>query len=63
MSVCVSILAAVVQYALRMRRIILPSVGCLAVPYFFHIISYKTRCSVKVVEDKMCDLISYTNFV
>jgi hypothetical protein len=35
---CVSV-ALVIQHAKRMRRIILSSVACLAVPYFFHIIS------------------------
>jgi len=30
----VSILAEIIQHAVRMLRIVLPSVGCLVVPYF-----------------------------
>jgi predicted exporter len=32
--VCVCVLALVIRYAKRMRRIILPSVACLGLPYF-----------------------------
>jgi hypothetical protein len=34
MSLCVRILALVIRHAERMRRILLSSVACLAVPYF-----------------------------
>jgi len=37
-SVCVSV-ALVIQHAKRMRRIILSPAACLALPYYFHIIS------------------------
>ena len=36
-SECVSV-ASVIQHAMRMRRIILPSVACLPLPIFFRII-------------------------
>jgi len=38
-SECVFV-ALVIQYATRMRHIILPSVLCQVVPCFFHIINY-----------------------
>jgi hypothetical protein len=41
---CVSL---IVRHAKRMRRFILSSVACLAVPYFFHIITQTARFSEK----------------
>jgi len=47
--------ASGIQHAKRMRHIIASSVTCLAVPYFFHIISLKARISKKkVIDQKLC---------
>jgi hypothetical protein len=52
---CVSILAENFQYALRIRRITLPSVGCLAVPYFLTLsLTRHDARGKKIVENKMC---------
>ena len=37
--------ALIIQHAKRMRCVILSSVACLGLPYFFHIISQMTRFS------------------
>jgi hypothetical protein len=60
---CVSV-ALVIKHAKRMRRIILSSVGCLAEPCFstFSLIQ-GTIFAKKVIEHKMCVLISSTTYV
>ena len=61
--VCVCILVLVTQHAMRMRRIILPSVACPAVTVFIHFISQTARFSEKINEHKMCVLVFFTTFV
>ena len=59
-SECLSV-ALFIQHAQRMHRVLLPSVVCLTLPYFFHIISLTARFSDKtVIEHKMCALIFST---
>ena len=41
----VSYFSSFIRHTKRMRRIILSYVACLAIPYFFHMISYTTRFS------------------
>ena len=50
-----------IQHAMRMRRAVLPSVACLAVLDFFHIISKTARFSIKRVTELKCVLIFSTN--
>ena len=63
--VCVSVVL-VIQHEMRMRLIVMSSVTCLAVPYFFHI-SHKRRDflknKTKVTDHKIRVLVFSTTFV
>jgi hypothetical protein len=55
-------LALLIQHTKRIRRIIFPSVACLAVPNFFTDLINGTVVEKKVTEHKMRVLISSTTF-
>jgi hypothetical protein len=53
----VCVCSLIMQHAMRMRRIILPSVACLALPYSFHISHIGHNFRGRAVEHKICVLI------
>ena len=51
--------ALLIEHAVRMRRVVLPSLSCLAVPYFFffpHCLINGTIFGENVTEHKICFL-------
>jgi hypothetical protein len=61
-SECVSV-ALLIQHAKRMRRIILSSVACVTVLYFYTLSHKRRHFRKNVIEYKMFVLIFSTNFV
>jgi len=61
-SVCLSV-AIVIQHAMCMRRIIVPSVACLAVLYFSTFSHKRHDFRNRVIGRKICVFIFYTIFV
>jgi hypothetical protein len=60
-SECVSVVL-VIQHAKRMRHVILSSVSCPTLPYFFRIISEAGRILGNFIERQMCVLVFSRNF-
>jgi hypothetical protein len=54
--------ALVIQHAKRMRHIILSSVACPAVPYFYTLSRIRHDFRENVIEHKMCVLIYFETF-
>jgi hypothetical protein len=63
MCVCACILALVIQYAKRMRRIILSSVACLVLQCFSTLSHKRHDFRKQIMEQEMCVLIFSTTFV
>jgi hypothetical protein len=59
----VCILALLIRHATRMRRIMLPSVACLALPYIPTLSHKRQDFRKKVIGHKMCVSIFSTKFV
>ena len=57
------IVAVVTEHAKRMRRTILPSVACPALPYISTLSHKRHVFRENVIEDKKCALIFSTTFV
>jgi len=57
--------ALVIQHAMRMRPfiLVLPSVACLTVPYFFHIISQRHDFREKLLNLNVCFDFLYNIFL
>ena len=60
----VSVALVVIQHAMHMHCIILPSVSCVALSYFFsHYLINSVIFGKKAIEHKMCVLIFSSTFV